>query len=69
MYTVTEKLLITSPTVRLRKTPHTYLAPDNAQNYMLIYGYVTVYPGNTCGCLRELYHFRRVANKLFLPSF
>lgn len=51
MYTVTEKLLITSPTVRLRKTPHTYLAPDNAQNYMLIYGYVTVYPGNTCVCV------------------
>lgn len=34
-----------------KKIPLTYLAPNNAQNYMLIYGYVTFYAGNTCVCV------------------
>jgi len=42
--------------------------PKDMQNYMLIYGYIAFYPGNTCVHVRELHHFRRVSNKLFLPS-
>ena len=67
-----EKLLITSPTVSLRKA-HSPIwlqrMPKDMQNYMLIYGYIAFYAGNTCVRVRELYHFRRVSNKLFLPSF
>lgn len=65
-----EELLITSPTVSLRKA-HSPIwlqrMPKDTQNYMLIYGYITFHPGNTCVHVRELYRFRSF--KQIIPSF
>lgn len=64
----------TSTTVRLRKTKFIHLfCSRECQRHAKLYANIWIYHiqsrKHLCVYVRELYHFRRVSDKLFLPSF